>query len=323
MTGPTKSEALGLFSYPIPGYRIHAVWVDDELVPTPENVGLVLPGRELFTAPLPWAQFETSRVNVPVVTNVETWRDSAAWSAPDGSVINTDAPTWTNREIELSQLAAQLTVDTAVDVGQSAYNIHDAALRALAEMMMTAMYRQLCSKTPDADGPASFYILASDESKVVDADSAPFSFDLLMCLRQQVDVNEGCPEQYSILLGRDIYGDFVQLMTGVGLRPELDPITKQKQWFFDRVRVVESGYVADGNGMIFKADLAVLPEALRARVSPGVGRGVVIGSTHAQGVVVSSSKADETTDQSETTLQLNVGLVHCDGCVGWVEDVGT
>lgn len=323
MAGPTKDEALGLFAYSVPGYRIRAAWVDDQLVETPKDAGLVLAGREMFPAPIPWARFDSSRVAVPVVTNVVAWRDAALWSAQDGSVVNTDPPLWTRQETTLCQLAAKLTVDVATDVGQSDYDVHDAALRALAEMMLAAMYRQLCSLTPAAEGPRGFYNLAADAAKVVDADGAPLSFDLLMCLRQQVDVNEGLAEQYSIALGRDVYRDFVQLMTGVGLAPEPDPITKRKQWFFDRVRVVECGYVEDGNGMVVKANLAVLPADLRERVSPGVARGVLIGSTHAPGVVVSSTAASPAADQVETTLQLNVGLVHPGGCVGWVEDVGT
>ncbi len=49
MVGPTKNEALGPFSHPIPGYRIESVWLDSELVRTPENTGLILPGRERHT----------------------------------------------------------------------------------------------------------------------------------------------------------------------------------------------------------------------------------------------------------------------------------
>ena len=323
MAGPTKNEALSLFSYPIPGYQLQAAWVDDDPVPVPENVGIIPSGGELFPAPLPWGQVESPRVDVPVLTNLATWRDSAQWSAQDGSIINTDAPIWANREIELSQLAAQLTVDTAVEVGQPVYDVHDAALRALAEMMTAAMYKQLCSKTPDANGPDSFYALAAADSKVVDVDGAPLDFGMLMCLRQQVDVNEGCPEQYSVLLGRDVYSDFVQLMAGVGVTPEPDPVTQRKQWFFDRVRVVETGYLADGNAMVVKADLAVLPASLREATSPGVARGALIAGTHPPGVVVSSTTVDASNDQTETTLQLNVGLVHCDGCAGWLENVGT
>jgi len=323
MVGPTKNEALGLFSHPIPGYRIESVWLDSELVPTPENTGLILPGREHFSAPLPWAKFETSQVKIPVVTNVATWRDAALWSAQDGSIVNADPPVWVTREITMAQLAVQLTVDTAVDVDQSAYNVYDAALRALSEMMMAAMYKQFCRTVPDANGPRSFFDLAADEGKVVDAGGAPLSFDLLMCLRQQIDTNLGSPAQYSLVLARDIYGDFVAMMTGVGHAPEMDPVTGQKQWFFDRVRVVESGYLDSGNGMVIKSDLAALPEDLQRGVSAGVGRGVVIGSTHAQGVVVANTAANEVTDQSETALQLNVGLVHCDGCAGWVENIGT
>ena len=321
--GPTRNDALSLFAYPIPGYQIKAGWVQDDLVAVPENVGLVLPGRELFTAPLPWAQFESAKVQIPTVTNVAAWRAAALWSAQDGSIINTTPPVWVVKEIVLSQLAAQLAVDTAIDVAQSSYSVNDAALRALGEMMMTAVYLQVCSKSPDANGPKSFYDVASGESKVVDAGDSPLTFHLLTCLRGLLNLNEGCPEQYSIVLARDVYADFVELMVGVGLAPEDDPITFRKSWFFDRVRVAESSYVASGNAMIFKADLMVVPEGRRHYVSPSVGRGVVLGSTHAQGVVVSNRKANSTTDQSETTLQVTVGLVHYAGCVGWMENIAT
>lgn len=321
--GPTKDTAIELFSYPVPGYRVKAAWVSDELVPVPESTGLVLPGRELFQAPLPWAQFEGPKIQIPIVTNVQAWSTSAQWSAQDGSVINTTPPQWGVEETVLAQLAAQLSVDTAVDVAESDYNISDAALRALGEMMLTAVYRQLCSKTPDPNGPASFYNIAQGESKVVNAAGAPISFHLLMCLRQQVDLNEGCPEQFSIVLSRSVYADFVELMMSVGLAPQEDALLRQPAWFVDRVRVLESGYLASGEGLIFKADLMALPEAYRERVSPSVGRGVVLGSTHAQGVVVSNRKANATTDQSQTTLQVTVGLVHPTRCVGWLEGVGT
>ena len=123
MPGPTKSEALALFSHAVPGYAIEAVWLDDQPLPRPENAGLVLAGRELFTAPLPWARFGSSQVKIPVVTNVEAWRDAALWSAGDGSVVNTDPPVWTSREFTLAQLAVKLTVDAAVDVGESDYRV--------------------------------------------------------------------------------------------------------------------------------------------------------------------------------------------------------
>jgi hypothetical protein len=144
-----------------------------------------------------------------------------------------------------------------------------------------------------------------------------------MCLRQKVDTNTGSPAQFSLVLARDVYADFAAMMTAVGLSPEPDPVTGQKHWFFDRVRVVESGYLESGNAMVVKADLAVLPEALRQGVAPGAGRGILIGSTHAQGVVVSNSTANATTDQVDTALQLNVGLVHADACAGWMVNIGT
>jgi len=318
---PTKSEALSLFSYAVPGYQIVQAWVDDRLVTTPENAGLVLPGRSLLLAPLPWAQFENSLVEIPVVSNVTSWAAGAAWSDGSGGVINTTAPVWAVKQTELSQLAAQLTIDTAVDVSEAVYNVYDAALRALAETMMVAAYTQIFSKTPDPNGPESFFNLATTDGKVLNAQSEPLSFRLLMCLRQMLSLNEGLPEQYSILMGPSLYGEFVELMTGVGLEPKDDPIMGRKAWFFDRVRVVESEYVPAADGMIFKADLTVLGEAQREKVPSSVGRGVVLGSTHAPGVVVSNSKEIEGTDQSLTTLQLNVGLVHCGGCVAWMENV--
>lgn len=323
MVGPTKTEALGLFSHPVPGYRIEGAWVDSTPVAVPENTGVVLSDFEKFAAPIPWAKFETSEVKIPVVTNLATWRDAAQWSAGDGSIVNADPPVWAVREITFAQLAVQLTVDTATEAAQAAYDVQDAALRAVAQMMTAAMYRQLCSTTPDVNGPRSFYDVASDQLAVVDAGGAPLSFDLLMCLRQKVDTNTGSPAQFSLVLARDVYADFAAMMTAVGLSPEPDPVTGQKHWFFDRVRVVESGYLESGNAMVVKADLAVLPEALRQGVAPGAGRGILIGSTHAQGVVVSNSTANATTDQVDTALQLNVGLVHADACAGWMVNIGT
>ncbi len=321
MAAPTKSEALSLFSYPVPGYQIVSSWVEEKLVPPPENVGLILPGRSLLTAPLPWAQFENSLVQIPVVSNVGSWSSTAQWSAQNGTVINSDAPTWTVESTELSQLAAQLIVDTAVDVSESVYNVYDTALRALAEMMMVATYKQLFSKTPDANGPDSLFDIATADSHVVDAGGEPLSFRLLMCLRQQLNLSEGLPQQYSIVMGLGAYAEFVELMTGVGLAPTHDPVMGREAWFFDRVRVVESSYVPSADAVMFKADMTVLSEEDRERVSAGVGRGVLLASTHAPGVVVSNSKAIEASDQSLATLQMNVGLVHCGDNVAWLSNV--
>ncbi len=326
MAGPTKSEALALFSYSTPGYRPNAIWNREQVVEPPQETGLVISDRELLAAPLPWAQFETSKVSVSALSNLDAWVTNAVWSNNDGTSINTDPPQWQSSTVELSQLACKITIDDAVEIGESDYNVVDVALRALAEMMLTTAYTSFFATTPVADAPESLYDIATAESNVQDppeGSGMPLSFKGLMCLRQMLNVQVGAVEQYTMVLAQDVYAQFVQLMASSGISTlELDSVTGKKQWFFDRVRVIESSYVPDGNALIMKFDMAGLPESLRENLSAMVGRGFLIASTHAPGVVISNFEPEDGTDQSQIGLQLNVGLIHGTNCVGWMENIG-
>ena len=149
-------------------------------------------------------------------------------------------------------------------------------------MMMTALYRQLCSTSPDANGPDSFYEIATAASTVIDADEAPLSFEALTCLRRKLKANEGLAEQYSIVLARDVYADFVALMTGVGSPPS--PIRSPSASSGTSTACGSSSRTTRprGTGSSSRPTWRP-PPALRERISPGVARGVLIGSTHAQG----------------------------------------
>lgn len=325
MATPTRSEAETLLSYVTPGYRANAIWSGGEVVEPIEETGLVIPDLEGFDL-IPWAQFTTPQLKVARLTNLSAWISTAQWSADDGSIINTDPPTWSVETTTFKQLAAKIVIDNAVDVGESDYNIVDVVLRGLAEMLVAAAYTQIFSKTPDANGPESLYDLASNASKLIDPPegaNAHLTFKGLTCLRQSLNVQRGLVEQYSLVLAPDVYGQFVQLMASTGswtLEP--DPVTGKKQWFFDRVRVIESGYVATGNALIIKSDMAALPADLRQKVSPTVGRGLLLGSPHAPGGVVSNLQALDGTDQMEAAMTVTLGLVHSTEDVAWMENIG-
>ena len=322
MPSPDRNTALSLFAYSIPGYRPTAIY-DQEWNerPVPPSVPLVLAGRELFAAPLPWARFRSPDVNVVEVDNVDTWTSAAVWSAGDGSAINTDPPTWTNSVHQFVQIASQLLVDRVNVVEGSDYDIFDAALRALAEMMYVKVLKTLLGTAVLPNAPVTFRAVANAQGKLCNAATQPLSMDLMMQLGQSLNKNEGRPEQFSFVLSKSAYAQFIQGMTSSGAVQLLhDEVTGRRQWFFDDIRVVQSAYVEDGNALLYKADMSALPGEMQEGLPPSVGRGVLIGTAH-PGVVISNRRDMEADDQSQATAQFTAGLVYPTGAIAWMENL--